>query len=92
MLASFGPEAVTCPERKSNQATRREPLPGTPTVCSTYKQNSGRGEGLIYNIPAAVFQMKDVTDGRFYKRRSWSGGEAQIWKSARYELTVRANL
>ena len=74
-------EAVPCPERKSNQATRREPLPGTPAVCLTYKQNSGRGEGLIYNIPAAVFQMKGDARGL-----AGPAKKAQIWKLARYEL------
>jgi hypothetical protein len=66
MQTSVGLEVAPC--RKNNQATHREPLPGTliqgiencarkPAFFARYKQNSGRGEGLIYNIPAAVFQI-----------------------------------
>jgi hypothetical protein len=38
------------------------PRPGTPSrhtrSFAGYKQNTGRGEGLIYNIPSAYFQMR----------------------------------
>ena len=27
-------------------------------MTARYKQNTGRGEGLIYNIPAVYFQMR----------------------------------
>ena len=37
-------------------ATAGNPFPAHPQFAK-YKQNSGRGEGLIYNIPAAYFQM-----------------------------------
>ncbi len=53
------------------RATGREPLPSRTLVLACkykpetlqfagYKQNSGRGEGLIYNIPAIYFQIRWV--------------------------------
>src|SRR5262249_10875826 len=50
-------------EGGSLSRTEKQPshAPGTPSRqdpwFAWYKQNSGRGEGLIYSIPAVVFQM-----------------------------------
>jgi hypothetical protein len=49
----------------------REPLPAHLQIA-LYKQHSGRGEGLIYNIPGSHFQMR--------QRRPWVDGEvAETW-------------
>src|SRR5579863_6657422 len=49
-------------KRKRNPCHARRagnPFPAVKTPrFARYKQNSGRGEGLIYNIPEALFQMR----------------------------------
>jgi hypothetical protein len=41
---------------KETRATSGNPFPAHPQFCPV-QQNSGRGEGLIYNIPAVDFQI-----------------------------------
>jgi hypothetical protein len=41
---------------KETRATSGNPFPAHPQFCQI-QQNSGRGEGLIYNIPSVYFQI-----------------------------------
>src|SRR5438477_1745238 len=49
-------KVVSCPERKRNVPLAGNPFPAHPQFARN-KQNSGRGEGLIYSIPGLYFQM-----------------------------------